>query len=123
MKDFKEKHKVKIGLETTGNEGIKNLNEITILKSENIFRDLRLFVETLDSKFKFKNQNEFIKDFIKLIHFDFANKSTKELETIEEKFFEIIKKNSSEADLETNFKKAGDELDRFVNGIKKWPKK
>jgi len=123
MENPKEKNKIAIAPEITGNEGVKNLNEITIIKNKNVFRDLRLFIEALDIKFKFKNKDKFVKDFIKLIHFDLAGNSTKDLDNVEEKFFNLIKKHSSDSDLKNNLKKAGDELQKFADGAVKWQKR
>ena len=118
MEDFKEKKQIDIGSNQT-----KLNSDIVITKSGSIYRDLRLFIEALDKKFEFINRDVFLEDFIEFIHFDLSDKSAKELDLIEDKFFELIQKNSSKPDLKDNFKKAGNELEKFVNGIKVWRKK
>ena len=119
IKNPKENNKVEVGF----NQVKQKQSDITITKSNNIFRDMRMFIDALDVKFEFKDKDNFIKDFIKLVHFDLANKSAKDLEKIEYEFFKIIKNNSSKPEMEDQFKKAGVELEKFVNGIKVWQKK
>lgn len=96
--------------------------EIVILESGNPFRDLRLFTEALDNKFRFKNKDNFIKDLIKLIHFR-ENKTTEDLDQLTDEFFNIIRENSSEPALEQNIEKAGKELEKFIKVANKWQKK
>lgn len=117
------KNQIEISLDNTGNKGIKNLGNIVISKSENVFRDLREFIYTLNEKFEFNDEDKFLEDFIKLVHFDLSGNSAKDLEVVEDKFFEMIRNNSSKPDLETNMEKSVIELEKFVNGIKVWRKK
>jgi len=88
----------------------------------NPLEDYDKLIEVLDNKFKFKDRVKFEKELLDLISGVKVN-SANDTNFFADKFFSLIKDNSSEPELEQNIPKAKSEIREISGMIKKWQSK
>jgi hypothetical protein len=88
-----------------------------IIKSKDPIEDFNKLVKALDTKFRFKNKTKFESELLDLIS-TVKPTAINDVDDFADKFFNLIKDNSSEPEIEQNIPKAMEEIELISRKLK-----